>query len=84
MINNWWHARRTIGSSADIALRWQQAGIQYLVVFQPGYQAAFDIGLDPSTPEDQRAFGQFVDEQLALVKNFGDAYYLYRWRKNIP
>ena len=84
MIDNWWHARRTIGSSADIALRWQQAGIQYLVVFQPGYQAAFDIGLDPSTPEDQRAFGQFVDEQLALVKNFGDAYYLYRWRKNIP
>jgi 4-amino-4-deoxy-L-arabinose transferase-like glycosyltransferase len=80
MIDQWWHARRTIGALDQIAAHWQQAGVQYVLINTIGYRAALETNLDQSTPEDQQALDRFIAYYLDLVQDYGGAYQLYRWR----
>ncbi len=84
LLDNWWHARRTIGSIDQIADRWQTDGVQYVLLYQQGYHAAIDLKLDASSLEDQQALTDLIEQRLDLVRDFGGAYQLYRWRKVQP
>jgi hypothetical protein len=80
MIDHWWHARRAIGSPDQIAVQWQRAGIKYVLVSPVARHTAIEQGIDQSSVDDQQAFDQFVADHLQLVRDYGGAYQLYRWR----
>ena len=55
-------------------------GIDYLLIWDAGYQAARQLALNRITLEDEQALQQIIHEELDLVKDYGGAYQLYRLR----
>jgi hypothetical protein len=78
MLDKWAYARRTLGSPESIAAAWHSDGVDYVLLWKAGYQAARQLALNRFTPEDEQALQQLIQERLELVKDFGGVYQLYR------
>lgn len=78
MLDKWAYARRTLGSPESIAAAWHSDGVDYVLLWKAGYQAARQLALNRFTPEDDQALQQLIQERLELVKDFGGVYQLYR------
>jgi hypothetical protein len=80
LLDNWWHARRTLGSADQIAAAWRAAGDQYILLNRSGYAAAIQLNLLMPTAADQQALQVLIANHLQLVRSFGTQYELYRWQ----
>lgn len=78
MLDKWAYARRTLGEPAAIAAAWRQSGIDYVLLWSAGYEAAKQLALNQFTAEDDRALQQLIRDQLELINDFGGVYQLYR------
>jgi hypothetical protein len=78
MLDNFMNARRTLGSAQAITDRWRAQGVDYVLLWQAGYEAARQLALNPIGPEDERALQQIIQDDLELMNDFGGAYQLYR------
>ena len=78
MLDKWAYARRTLGSPEAIATAWHSDGVDYVLLWKVGYQAARQLALNRFTPEDDQALQQLIQERLELIKDFGGVYQLYR------
>ena len=80
MVDNFVYARHMLGSAQALANHWRAQGVDYVLIWRAGYEAARQLALNPITPEDEQALQQLVEEDLELIKDFGGAYQLYRLR----
>jgi hypothetical protein len=82
MVDNFVHARRAVGASRALADTWREQGIDYLMIWNAGYQAARQLALNRITHEDEQALQQIIREELELVEDYGGVYQLYRLRRS--
>ena len=82
MLDNFVYARRTLGSSRTLTDVWREQGVDYLLIWNAGYQAARQLALNRITPEDEQALQQIIQEELELVQDYGGAYQLYHLRRS--
>lgn len=82
MVDNFVHARRTLGPARALADHWRAEGVDYLLIWNAGYEAARQLALNPITPEDEQALRQLIQEELELIADYGGVYQLYRLRSS--
>jgi hypothetical protein len=80
MLDRFVYARRTLGTPHALAEAWRAQGVDYLLIWNAGYQAARQLALNRIAAEDEQALQQLIHEELDLVKDYGGAYQLYRLR----
>jgi 4-amino-4-deoxy-L-arabinose transferase-like glycosyltransferase len=81
MLDKWAYARRTIGSPGAIAAAWRSDDVDYVLLWEAGYQAAKQLAINRFTPEDDQALQQLLQERLELIEDFGGIYQLYRLKQ---
>ncbi len=78
MINNWWHARETLGEPRAIARAWQERGYSHVLIYETGGRFLIeDEPYDPMTEADWQALETLRGSALTLVWGELDAYTLY-------
>jgi len=82
MVDRWAYARHTLGSPEAIAEAWRTDGVDYVLMWKAGYQAARQLALNRFTPADDQALQQLVREELELVNDFGGEYQIYRLKES--
>ncbi len=65
-------------SRERIAEAWRTSGVEYVLMWEAGYEAARQLALNRFTPEDDQALQQLLHDRLELVQDFGGVYQLYR------
>ncbi len=77
ILDNWYHARRSGGTAADLAAAWRGQGISHVLVYALGARVLQGAGDNPFAADDWRELAQLQTGQMHLLENFGDAYLLY-------
>ncbi|MFP3852852.1 MAG: hypothetical protein ACLFWD_01015 [Anaerolineales bacterium] len=76
ILDKWWYWRRTVVEGELIADSLRDQGVTHILIYDFG--ASFEQkNNDAFQPEDWRALEAFKEEQLELLKSFGNAYSLY-------
>jgi hypothetical protein len=84
MLDNFVYARHIYGSAQALTDHWRAQGVDYVLIWNAGYQAARELALNRITPEDEQVLQQIIQEELELVKDYGGVYQLYRLRRGAP
>jgi hypothetical protein len=80
LTDRWWHARQHGLQAAAVASQWKEEGVTHVLFYRLGAEAIRKAGFDPLTAGDWAELESFLNDQLILVADFGEAYTLYRWR----
>jgi len=76
VIDRWWHARRIIGSAAQIVAQWRAEGANEVLIYDTGaqfVQSSADNAYDPSDWTELAS----LRAGLRVMATFGNAYTLY-------
>lgn len=78
--DRWWHMRRLGLTAPEIADEWRRRGVTHVLYYEFGAKTIRAAKVDPYTEDDWSELGNFIDEYLEEVENWGQAYVLYRLR----
>jgi hypothetical protein len=80
LIDRWWHTRQHWLQAGAVASQWKEEGVTHVLFYPLGAEAIRQAGFDPLTASDWTELESFLSDQLIPIKDFGEAYTLYRWR----
>ena len=79
MLDKWAYARFMLGSPEDMAATWRADGVNYVLIWEAGYQAVVQLALNRFTAEDDQALRQLVRRSAEIYfVDLGGVYQLYR------
>lgn len=85
LLDRFLHAVHLYGNDADaIAAAWRAEGVDYVLLHRAGLESILEARFDPVTSDDVQTLDELIARHMRPVREFGEAYALYRLEMNGP